>query len=247
MAIIRNIVNQAFQLPGIIAADEVAEGTDTALAVIKLNELLAQLNTDALFPFSRKIVTYTIGASKDHYSIGIDNTVGATPADIVEERPIFINRILAYPSATAMPINVQQLDINDLLTRQLSADSSGLPAYFAVNPLYPYADIYFDVKPSARYVFKIIYNASIPEVTINSTLHIPPEYNDVLVTGLARQLCVLKQVDEGNISLVSALYKEAIDRITSANERNQLPILDSLYGGNRGTIYSYSPWSSGGY
>ena len=51
-AIIRNIINQAYQLPGIISADEVADGTDSALALIKLNELLGQLNIDGLFPFS---------------------------------------------------------------------------------------------------------------------------------------------------------------------------------------------------
>jgi len=232
MAIIRNIVNQAFQLPGIIAADEVAEGTDTALAVIKLNELLAQLNTEALFPFSRKIITHTVTQSKEKY------TIGAVDADIIDERPVFINRIMVFTSAASNPLNVQQLDISDLLSRQLNT-IQGLPSFFAVNPLYPLAEIYFDIKPLAGYLLRIVYNAAIPEVTIDSTLNIPHEYNDVLVTGLARKLCVLKQVDDGNTSLVSTLYKEAIGRVMAANERNQIPVLDSPFQ-SRGSILSYN-------
>lgn len=243
-AIIRNIVNQAYQLPGIYAADEVADGTDTALAVIKLNELIGQLNTDQLFPFARKIVSHTFTESKEKYTIGLD--IGST-ADIVEERPIFINRILFYPNTTAMPIACQQMDISDLLSRQLSQGSTGLPMYFAVNPTFPLAEIYFDIKPSTSYTMRMVYNKSIDDVTINSTLDIPREYNELLITGLARKLCVLKQVDEANTSLVSQLYKEAYDRVKSTNERNQLPLVDPLYGDSSGNMLSFNAWTNGGW
>lgn len=235
-AIIRNIINQAYQLPGIISADETADGTDTSLALIKLNELLAQLNVDQLFPYSRKIVSYAIASPKLKYTIGIDNP---STADIVDERPCFINRILYQSTATASPVNIQQLDIPDLLLRQRSVNAIGSPSYFAANPAYPLMDIVFDCKPQAGSVLQIVYNASIPQVTINDTLAIPPEYNNVLVTGLARMLCIMKQMPVETLSQIDVLFKEATNRVVTNNSRNQIPVLDmGDYGGNNAYVYN---------
>lgn len=234
-AIIRDIINQAAQLPGIIAADEVLDGTDSALAIIKLNEILAQLNVDQLFPYSRKVVSYQIANPKLKYTMGVNNP---SSADIVEERPCFINRILFQYQNTSSPLNIQQLDLPDLLLRQSSVNAVGSPAYFAVNPLYPLVDLYFDCKPQAGSTISIVYNASIPTVTINDTLAIPPEYNSVLVTGLSRELCVLKQMPNETLANVDILYKTAISRVTANNSRNQLPVLD--LGGFNNNAYVYN-------
>lgn len=236
-AIIRNIVNQAFQLPGIIAADEQADGTDTALALIKLNELLGQLNTDQLFPYSQKIVTYTIPTPKLSYTLGIDTP---STADIADERPCFINRILYQTNSNSSPVNVQQLDLPDLLTRQRALMAIGSPCYFAVNNGYPLVTIHLDCRPQAGSVFQIVYNASIPQVTINDTLAIPPEYNDVLVVGLARKLAVMKQMPAETITQMDVLWKESINRIERSNSRHQIPVLDlsGRYNGNNAYCYN---------
>ena len=234
-AIIRDIINQSAQLSGIIASDEVLDGTDSALAIIKLNEILAQLNVDQLFPYSRKVVSYQIANPKLKYSFGVDNP---STADIVEERPCYINRILFQYQNTSSPLNVQQLDLPDLLLRQSSINAIGSPSCFAVNPLFPLVDLYFDCKPQAGSTISIVYNASIPTVTINDTLAIPPEYNSVLVTGLGRELCVLKQMPNETLTNVDVLYKAAINRVMANNARNQLPVLD--LGGYNNNAYVYN-------
>lgn len=239
-AIIRNIINQAFQLPGIIGVDEVAEGTAAQLAVIKLNELIAQLNVQQLFPYSQRVLQFSPTASKQSYTIGTPYTVGDAPADIVEERPCFINRILYYPQGLSSPLNVQHLDLPDLLGARSTLNVSGTPNYFALNGSYPYAEILLDVAPVAGCTFQIVYNASIPPVTIASTLMTPPEYNDVLVTGLSRKLCALYQLPAETLQTVDILYQSALDVIKSSNGRNQVPTLDSMYGIGRESLYTYS-------
>ena len=222
-AIIRNIVNQAYQLSGIISIDEEADGTDSAMAVIKLNELLAQLNVEQLFPYSRKIINYTITGAKPFYTIGTDLVL---TADIAEERPCFINRMTYRYTSQSIPMCVQQIDLPDLLERQRSLGATGTPIYFATNPTYPLTEIYFDIIPTTGSILQIIYNAPIPQITINSTLAVPPEYNDVMVTGLARKLAVLKQMPVESITNIDLLWKEAISRVKDNNSRNQGPILD---------------------
>lgn len=244
-AIVRNIVNQAYQLSGIISLDEVAEGNETAMAIIKLNELLAQLNTEQLFPYSRKVISYTVPTSKLIYTIGVAET-GVSTSDIVEQRPAFINRCFIYPSSSSNPMNIQQLDLPDLINRQLSMTSTGYPMFFAVNPSYPYTELHFDIMPSAGTILKLVYNTSVEQVTINTVLSIPMEYNDVLVTGLARKVAVLKQMPEETISLVNTLYNEAISRIVSLNQRTQIPTLDGMYGAGYDNILCFNAFSIGG-
>jgi hypothetical protein len=225
MIIIKQVLSQAAQLSGIISVDEQLDGTLGAMALIKLNEILAQLNLDQLFPYSKKIVSYTPASQKLSYTIGIANPV----ADIQEVRPAFINRILAYPGGSSTPFNVQQIALEDLLSRQLPTSSS-TPSGFAVNPSFPLAEIHLDVKPTQGMSFLIVYNAELPQMTINSQLEAPLEYTDVLVTALARKLAVLQQMPEETISLVNTLYNEAITRVRTANSRNQVPTLDAMYG-----------------
>ena len=241
-AIIRNIINQAYQLPGIISADEVADGTDSALALIKLNELLGQLNIDGLFPFSHKIITFPITTSKFSYTIGAVTL--PLVADIAEERPAFINRMLFRYNNTSVPMNVQQFDLPDLMSRVRTMTTTGTPSCFAVNETYPMSEIYFDIMPSTGSTIQLIYNASVPYVDINTTLMVPPEYNEVLITGLSRKLCVMKQMPAESLQSIDILWKESINRIKSANQRNQVPVLD-IYGGNYGSnILSFNAWGS---
>lgn len=242
--IIRNTLNQSHQLLGLIAEDEVIDGASSAMALIKLNELLAQLNVQQLFPFSQKVVSYTVPTVQGSFTIGLPLNIGDPAADIAEERPCFINRVFFYPSGLSTPINVQHLDLPDLISSRSSMTSSGTPRFFALNNTYPYATIYFDVMPSPSNVLQFVYNSAVPQVNINSTLAVPPEYNDLLVSGLARKIAVLNQVPADTLQSVDILYKDAISIVKQSNGRNQIPTLDAMYGWGRESLYTYNAITS---
>ena len=229
---IRSVVNQAYQLPGIIALEEVASGTEAAMAVMKLNDIVAQANLDQLFPFTRKVVNVTGMPAQNTYTMGlVPVTVPVTtPADIAETRPSFINRLLYYPSANSMPMNVQQVDLPDLMFRRRSIQSIGTPMYFAEDGGYPLIEIYFDIKPQPGSNWVIVYNEPIPAVTISTQLEIPPEYTDLLVCTLAKRMAILKQMPADTLQAMDMLYKESVNRVKRSNARFQLPLLDDLSG-----------------
>ena len=227
---IRSVVNQAFQLPGIIDIEEVATGTEAIMAVMKLNDIVAQANLDQLFPFTRKVVTAVGLPAQNTYTIGLITDPLATPADIAETRPSFINRILYYPTINSMPMNVQQVDLPDLLFRRRSIQAQGTPMYFAEDGGYPLTKIYFDIKPQLGSQWAIIYNEPIPAVNIATQLEIPPEYTDLLVCALAKRLAVLRQMPGDTMQAMDMLYKEAVSRVNRNNGRLQIPLLDDLSG-----------------
>lgn len=225
---IRSVVNQAYQLPGIIALEEVASGTESAMAVMKLNDIVAQANLDQLFPFTRKVVSVSNPVAKNTYTIGLVNA--PLVADIAETRPSFINRLLYYPSVNSMPMNVQQVDLPDLLFRRRSIQSTGSPMYFAEDGGYPLTTIYFDIRPQAGSSWTLVYNEPIPAVTIASQLDIPPEYTDLLVCSLAKRVAILKQMPTDTLQTMDMLYKESVLRVKRSNARLQIPLLDDLSG-----------------
>jgi len=219
---VRQVINHAFQLAGVLDLDEKADGSDGSAAVIKLNELIEQLNIDQLFPFSQVVHTYT-ALSQDTFTIGQD--VSVTPPDIVAVAPTFIERILFQSSSTARPYSVQGVDLPDLLgVRRLG--TQGAPGCFAVNETYPNPTIYFDCVLSPGSILTIVYNKAIPYAGINDTIMAPGSYSDLLVTGLARKLCVLKKMPAETLQSVDILWKEAKARVAKNNGRRQTPMLN---------------------
>jgi hypothetical protein len=240
-AIIRDIINQAGQLANIIDQTEQLEGTDSNIAVTQLNLLLTSLNTEQLFPYSSKIVSYPIVSSLPSYTIGITTPVSM----IASERPAFLTRCLYFSSSQSLPVDLVQLALPDLLSH--TRIGSGMPSVFALNPTYPASELFFDLAPSVGSILKLIYNAVIPVVTINSTLQIPPEYNEVLITGLARKLCVTHSMPAELLQSIDILYKQAIERIFVGNSRNQVSTLD-LYGddrSHRNSFYVFDAFADG--
>lgn len=231
---VNSIINQAYQLPGIISPEDEAEGTDAVNALMRLNQTISQLNTQQLLPWARRTIQVAGLPSALSYSMGTPEALPAAQPDIAASRPLFINRLLYFPNQNTMPMNIQQVDLPDLLFRRKSITATGSPMYFAVDGEYPYTNIAFDIIPQAGSQFQIIYNVPIPRLALGGTLVAPEEYEDLLVCALSRKLAVLKQMPSDTISMVETLYKEAITRVMTANARLQAPLLDDLAG--------YSNW-----
>lgn len=216
MALVKNLINQAYAQIGIISDDEEADGTDGALGVQILNQIINQANVEQLFPFMQTVTTYTFVASQASY------TIGASGADITAERPEYISRIFSYSSATSNPWPVKQLDLADLLG-YVSPNSSGTPDYFAYNADYPNGVIYFDRMPTVGNLVKMVYTKAFPTVTIDDDLTtIPPKYDSFIVASLAQRLSVHKKRPPEIVSNCQTLFQTARQYILTSNSRSQI-------------------------
>ena len=87
--LVKDIVRQAHILCGDISDEEPVQGNAATQSVMQLNNLIHQLNTQHLFPFSRVLIDYTVASPKLSYAIGETYTEGTTTytADIITPRP----------------------------------------------------------------------------------------------------------------------------------------------------------------
>ncbi|TRZ51947.1 MAG: hypothetical protein D4S01_03835 [Dehalococcoidia bacterium] len=223
---VSSLINQAYQMIGVVDDDESANGTQNATGLLWLNQTLAQLNVNQLFPYSREVIEYPIQTPKLSYTLGDDESA---PADILGARPAFINRVLFQCAGSALPYEVYNQDLPDLYAKRRSARAQGAPQYVAYNPKYPDGELLFDIAPQAGGSLIVIYNTEIPFiVSSNETLAIPAEYSMFLACSLGLALAVNNQVDASIKLGVMALRDEAEATIETSNGRNQIPTIDSF-------------------
>lgn len=208
---VKSVINQSYQLIGMLDDDEVTDGTRNAIALMKLNQVIANLNASDSFPYAKKNLTYTVTASKNMLTIGEDIS-----ADINDIRPEFIKQIVYYTSASS-PYAVRPMSLEDIMS--MDRENQSTPSFFAYNPIYPLGELYFDVKLQGGATLTIIYNSEIPAYEINDTIAIPSSYNDVLITQLATVLAVNGQVPADTLQSVTALRNEATRRQTQLNKK----------------------------
>lgn len=221
---IRNLITQANVLAQLVAQDfdDELDGVRAEASVQKLNNIIAQLNSSALFPFTRTSISYTILASQNSYTIGIDNE-NAIPiiADAIASRPEFIEKMYYKSSQGSAPYEVRQIDFKDMGMYVFSPNCIGLPTVFCIDNAYPLTNISFDMKPQSGAILQIVYTASITEVTINSEMAIPSKYASVLIPALARHLAVNQPSEL--LANIDAIYKENLRQLKGANMRSRIP------------------------
>ena len=221
---IRNIVTQAYVQSQLISAEfnDELDGVRAETAVQILNQIVAQLNTSSLFPFTRKTFNFPVVTPQQSYTIGIDhdNTIPIV-ADIVTEKPEFIEKLFYKANNLAYPIEIVQCNYSDLVGRIYSNNSIGMPNYFAIDNGYPLMTIGFDLKPMAGAVLQLVYTEVIPTFTIDSVLAIDARYAPVLVYGLARHLSINQPAEI--LSGIDILYKENMTQLKNANMRARIP------------------------
>jgi len=218
---VRALVNDAFLSAGVLNSNtgRGVEGIDANQGVIICNEVLGQLNVEELFPFQMSIVEFVIPTLKFNWTIGLST------ADIAAIRPSFINQIYFQYNTNASPVRVTQIPISEILNYK-AVNASGSPIYFAYNPKMPNGEIMFNIRPFASGTISIMYTTAIPQVTINDTLDIPLEYNELIKYAIARKVAQYKQMPLDVVNSIDVLYKDARSRVGTLNSRGKVPVLD---------------------
>jgi hypothetical protein len=221
MALVKNLINQAFAQIGSISDDEEADGTDGALGVQILNQIINQANVEQLFPFMNTVTSFTVTTLKNEYTIG-------DLGDISADRPEYISRILSASSSGASLCPVRQMDLADLL-QYVSPSSSGSPSFFAYNAEYPEGKIYFDKSPSVGSILTMVYTKGFPVVTIDTDLTtVPPKYDAFIVASLSRLLAVHKKRPAEIVANMDKLYQGSKQYILNSNARSQVPTMSII-------------------
>jgi hypothetical protein len=221
---VRNTISEAYLTGSLVGEGEIIDGAQTQIGVNELNDILHQYNLDNYFPFTRNTITSAFGASQTEYTIGLSG------CDITAEVPILISKVLIRTSSQARMNELKRVSYEDIWAFKSVQNATGIPVLFSYDRTWPNGRLVFDINPQPGSLVTLIYNKPIPEVTINSILDIPNEYNDLLKNTLAGILMRRWKMDTASIVTIEEQAKQSLDKI---KKRNNIDKIIS-YSGNMG-------------
>lgn len=214
---IRQVIRNAYVTAGVISDyDDEVDGNRISSAVNLLNNILGQLNAEQLISHTQQVVEHTVATESRELTIG-------PTGNIVTERPAFINSVVYLTSADSSAYTLIQTDLSSLIGGRTS--SGGVPTYFAYAPNMDDGKIYLSCKAAAGSIVALVFNTAIPVVTIESTLNLPADYENLFMYALAREIGVREKAPSLNVERCDKLYTEAVSRSKLANGRNQVPMM----------------------
>jgi hypothetical protein len=171
---VRNLISDGLVAIRVGSIGDPIDGDISNIAVNELNSAISMLNMDDYFLFQNTTLEFNPSASNYSYSIGLSG-------DIVSERPLRIMKAYYAQSNTSVyNDNMFQIAVQDIYGKRNQLTSVSSPVYYAYDAGLPNGNIMFDSKPFPNSKITLVIKKSIPQVTINSVLDIPDEYEDAL-------------------------------------------------------------------
>lgn len=181
---VTQLINASLRALGVLAAGEVAVSEDSTTALESLNRLIDRLAAERLSIFSITRTTWNLVSGTRDYTVGTGGTVNVA-------RPVFIDHV-NYINTSLNPnleLPLQSLTDDGWSEIRLKDLTSIYPISYYYNPTYPLGTLSLWMVPTSTTLQGALYApAAVAEVTLSTTLSLPPGYRDMLITNLAIQL-----------------------------------------------------------
>ena len=225
----RDLITDALRTTGAIGAVEIPEAEEIAHGLNELNNLVAQLDLDSLYPYVEDRTLGVITGGKKLYSVG-------TGADIDIARP---NDILTFSidySGVYTPLNKETPKAFDDESRIISYAST--PSTFVYRTDFPNGTLEIYPTPSKDYSFVMTSKFKNLDFGLNDQILLPSGYYPLLQYNLAK-LLLIHYPNPEKYAMVAGEAMEMLARVKRLN--NKSGKLKNDFGGNgggRGDIYS---------
>jgi hypothetical protein len=177
----RDLIYAALREIGAFGSEETpqAEGTNDALKT--LNRMWGGWNADLGNIYSETLDSLTLVPSTASYTIGPDFGVFnvTRPVQILAAQ-------LRYATNTDLPIEIISFDKYQEVSNKTS--SADVVQYLAYNATYPNGVIYVWPVPTVAYVIRLTSKKILSDFDLDTTLSLPPGYEDAIVLNLAVRL-----------------------------------------------------------
>ncbi len=233
MADARVICTDALSLIGKLDAGETMSSGDGAFALRVLGRMMDRWQAENLMLFGRTRTTWTISSGTQTYSVGSGSTVNVTrPVDVEEIRYIET----ADDPDTERPLDRFTDDGWAAVVQK--AQTATLPTAAWYNATYPTGTITLWPNPSSSTLQGVLYarTALSTLASLNTSVSLPPAYEDALVKCLALELSTPYRVQVPEQLRIEAAHALAVLR--RANKRDYLVSFDPAVLGRGGRGYN---------
>lgn len=177
---VREIIYRSLRMLGVLASGETPAASDTQDALTAMNAMIKSWSNNGFMIFENQIISATLLASQDSY------TIGAT-GDVVAARPVMINEAKIIISNCEYDIEIineeQYANITD------KSITGSIPTKLYYNPSYPNGTLYLWPKPEGGSQIKLYCPTPVASFTsINNTVSLPDGYEDLLAYATADRI-----------------------------------------------------------
>lgn len=182
MSTFADLIQGAFRVLGVLAAEETPTASEQANALVALNDLFDSWSNEELLIYNTNRATFTLTPGHNPHTLGSGGDFNTT-------RPLRIDRasiVLASSPSTELPLTIQS-DADWQLTQ--GKVNSGIPVFLWVDTEYPLAKLYLNPVP-VNADSLVLYMWQQPGHVAISDLQtsVPPGYVRALRFNLAKEL-----------------------------------------------------------
>lgn len=201
---------------GILTTGQEPTADEANDALDSLNDLLASLFNENLIVYGRSVESFTLTASQASYTIGSGGDFNTTRPNAIASAYVRIGNI-DYPLEPYMDT---LYDENTAL-KTLST----IPNSYVYENTYPLGRFTLYPVPASGWTLYLRLEKPVTELTLDSTVSMPPGWNQFLIYKLATILAPEygQQID-ANVALIANQSKEALElQVAKARTMDSIP------------------------
>lgn len=203
------IIERAMKKCGALTKSETPDADESNDALVSLNNLLSSWSNESISVYARTTESFSLVAGTSSYTIGVGQTFNTA-------RPIFIADAYIRYSTLDYPVDV----INDETYDSISDKSArGRPTVLNYTAGNPSGTIRLWNNPDQVYTLYIVSEKELGQLTLSSTVDLPPGWERALIYNLAVELA--PEYGQQPDQLVYNIAVESKRMINSAVMRNR--------------------------
>ena len=219
----RDLITDALRTTGAIGAIETPKAEETAHGLNELNNLVAQLDLDSLYPYVEDRTTGSLTSGKTLYSIGVGADIDiARPNDVVSFS-------IEYGGAYS-PLTKESSRAFDNESR-MNTSYGSIPSTYIYRTDFPNGTLEIYPSPSSDFSFIMTSKFKNLDYGLNDEILLPSGYYPLLQYNLAK-LLLIHYPNPEKYALVAETANEMLARVKRLN--NQAGKLKNDFGGSRG-------------
>jgi hypothetical protein len=211
---VRDIVTDAEQEIGVLAAGEVASAADAEIGFKSLNSLLDQWAAERLQIYAITRTEWTIVSGTEEYTVG-------AAGDVNIARPVYIDHVNFIDTSPSDEIEYELQPLTDDAWSRVPIKDleSPFPTSWFYNPTYPLGTLTFWPVPTSSTIKGVIYHpTAVAEfASLATTVALPPGYRRMLIKNLAVDLASPFEREPSATLVQEAMETKAV--VKRANKR----------------------------
>jgi len=177
---VRDLLSRSLRLIGVLASGETADASMASDALTSMNGMIDSWKNVGLMIFENQVQSVTLTSGQQTYSIGLTGDLNVARPNSINEA-YFVSNSIEYP--ISILTEAEWAAIPDKST------SSDVPTKLYYNLSFPLGEINFWPKPSGSLAVNLYTPNPVTKFSsINSTVEMPPGYEDLLVYGTAERI-----------------------------------------------------------